>query len=125
MDAGTRQAVLETSGGAVIDMTAAPHARNLGSLRPGARVVVEYDASGAVRIAPASRMGRDAGGRMRATLREVAVGGNSLVLAGPAGETQEVTLQSPSMMAFATRLRAGDEVAVRLEQASTPAASVE
>ncbi len=125
MDPGTRQAVLETSGGAVIDMTAAPQARNLGTLRPGARVVVEYDANGTVRIAPAARMARDAGGRTRATVREIAVGGSSMVLAGPGGGTQDVTLQNPPMMAFATRLRPGDEVAVRLEPAAGPAAAPE
>ncbi|MEO3474926.1 hypothetical protein AAFN86_23910 [Roseomonas sp. CAU 1739] len=120
-DATTRQAVLETAGGAVIDMTAAPEARRFGTLRQGARVVVEYEASGVVRIAPAARLARaDAGGRIRATIREVAIGGGTMVLAGPDGGTQEVTLQNPPMMAFATRLRAGDEVAVTLVQDSAP-----
>lgn len=120
-DATTRQAVLETSGGAVIDMTAAPEARRFGTLRQGARVVVEYEANGTVRIAPAAWLTRaDAGGRTRATIREVAVGGGRLVLAGPDGATREVTLQNPPMMAFATRLRPGDEVAVTAIQDNAP-----
>ena len=123
-DATTRQAVLETSGGAVIDMTAAPEARRLGTLRQGARVVVEYDANGTVRIAQAARLTRaDASGRTRATIQEVAVGGGTLVLATPDGATQEVRVQTPPMMAFATRLRAGDEVAVTYLQTSPPGAS--
>ena len=117
LDPGTRHAVLETSGGAVLDMTAAPQARNFGALRQGARVVVEYDAGGAVRIVPAARLARaNATGRILATVREVAVGGGSMVLAGPDGGTHHVALQNPPMMAFATRLRAGDEVAVTLSQ---------
>ncbi len=117
LDPGTRHAVLETSGGAVLDMTAAPQARNFGALRQGARVVVEYDAGGTVRIAPVARLARaNAGGRILATVREVAVGGSSMQLAGPDGGTHYVVLQNPPMMAFATRLRPGDEVAVTLAQ---------
>lgn len=115
MDPQTRQAVLETSGGAAIDMTAAPGARNLGALRQGARVVVAYDADGTVRITPAARLSRINGsGRILATVREVAVGGERMVLVDTGGVTQEVTLDSPPMMAFATRLRMGDEVSVAL-----------
>lgn len=114
-DPASRQAVLETTGGAVIDMTAAPEVRRFGAIRQGARVVVEYEANGIVRIAPAARLaGADAVGRLRATVREVAVGGGSMVLSGPGGGEQEVALQNPPMMAFATRLRPGDEVAVTL-----------
>lgn len=117
LDPGTRHAVLETSGGAVIDMTAAPQARNFGALRQGARVVVEFDAGGGVRIAPVARLTRaNATGRILATVREVSVGGGNMVLAGPEGGTQYVALQNPPMMAFATRLRPGDEVAVTFAQ---------
>lgn len=122
IDPETRRAVLETSGGAVIDMTAAPGARNLGALRQGGRVVVAYDANGAVRITPAARLSRVADtSRILATVREVAVGGGRMVLVDTAGTTQEVTLDSLPMMAFATRLRAGDEVSVALaEGAAAP-----
>lgn len=125
LDPATRHAVLETTGGAVVDMTAAPEVRNFGTLRQGARVVVEYDANGTVRIAQTSRITRaEAAGRMRATVREVAIGGGRLVLDGLDGVTREVTLVNPAMMAFATRLRAGDEVAVTLMPAgSDPAAA--
>ena len=125
LDPGTRHAVLETTGGAVVEMTAAPEVRNFGTLRQGTRVVVEYDANGVVRIAQASRITRaEAAGRMRATVREVAVGGGRMVLDGADGVTREVTLPNPPMMAFATRLRTGDEVAVTLMPASnTPAAA--
>lgn len=120
LDPGSRQAVLETAGGSVLDMTAAPQMRNFGALRQGSRVVVEYEAGGTVRITQPSRITRaEAAGRMRATLREVAIGGGRLVLNLPDGSTTEVTLESPPMMAFATRLRAGDEVAVSLAQAGT------
>lgn len=126
IDASTRHAVLETSGGAVVDMTAAPGVRNLGTLRQGARVVVEYDANGVVRIAQTSRITRaEAAGRMRATVREVSVGGGRLVLDGPDGVSRAVTLQNTPMMAFATRLRPGDEVAVTLMQPAAPAATQE
>jgi hypothetical protein len=112
-DPASRQAVLETAGGAVLDMTASPEVRRFGTIRQGARVVVEYEANGIVRIAPAARLTRaDAAGRLRATVREVAVGGGSMVLSAPGRDEQEVVLRNPPMMAFATRLRPGDEVAV-------------
>ncbi|MBR0649159.1 hypothetical protein GXW78_05760 [Roseomonas terrae] len=114
-DAATRQVVLETAGGSIIDMTAAQRVRSLGAIRQGARVVVEYDANGAVRIAPAARLtAAQATGRIRATVRGVAVGGNNLLLTMSDGTEQEVALDYPPMMAFATRLRPGDEVAVSL-----------
>ena len=58
---------------------------------------------------------------MRATVREVAVGGGRLVLDGPNGVTREVLVQDVPMMTFATRLRAGDEVAVTLMPPEVPA----
>ena len=51
-------------------------------------------------------------GRLRGTIEAVEVGGRRLVVAGPAGARQLVTIADPAMMAFATRLGPGDEVAV-------------
>ncbi|MBW6401559.1 hypothetical protein KPL78_27155 [Roseomonas sp. HJA6] len=112
LDPSRNQATLELGGGSIIDMTAAPEVRNFNTLRPGARVVVEYEASGTVRIARAAQLDRV--GRQRATVKEIAVGGAFLVLTLPDGSSQEVALNNPAMMAFATRLHAGDAVAVTI-----------
>lgn len=111
-EAGARQATLDLGGGSIIEMTAAPEVRNFGLLRPGSRVVVEYEATGTVRITRAAQL--DRAGRQHATIKEIAVGGGFLVLTLPDGSSQEVALQSPAMMAFATRLHAGDAVAVSI-----------
>lgn len=112
LDPVTRQAVLDLGGGSIIDMTAAPEIRNFVLLRAGMRVVVEYEADGTVRIARAAQLDRT--GRQRAAIREIAVGGAFLVLTMPDGSAQEVALHHPAMMAFATRLHAGDAVAVSI-----------
>jgi hypothetical protein len=120
---GQREAVIQTAGGGLFTLSAGPQLRDAGALRTGARLVVEYDAGGAVRLAPPPRAADVArSGRLRATVRDIEPGGRTLVLAEADGNEVLVTLEDRPMMAFATRLRPGDEVAVRIvERPAAPA----
>ena len=113
VDVATREVVLTTTSGGTFTLTAGQDFRNLRQLRPGSRVVAIYDANGMVRLASPPRNADAARpGRLRGTIEAVEVGGRRLVVAGPAGARQLVTIPDPAMMAFATRLGPGDEVAV-------------
>ncbi|MEO3474048.1 hypothetical protein AAFN86_19420 [Roseomonas sp. CAU 1739] len=112
-DAGTREVILKTTSGGTFTLTAGQDFRNLRLLRPGARVVAVYDANGMVRLAsPPRNADATRPGVLRGTIEAVEVGGRRLVVAVPAGARQLVTIADPAMMAFATRLGPGDEVAI-------------
>ncbi|MGG5821229.1 hypothetical protein [Falsiroseomonas sp. HW251] len=105
---------LGTAGGGVFDMTF-PDGRNLARLRPGMTVIAEYDAAGRPLIATSLGAAREAApGRIRGMLAEVLDGGAFLVLVGPDRVPRTVAVPSQTMMAFATRLGTGAEVAVTL-----------
>lgn len=77
-------------------------ARNLGRVRPGATVVVEQAAGGAVQFSPTNlRTDPDAS---PITIRYIRPGGNALVAAMPTGATQELVVQDPTVAAFITRI---------------------
>lgn len=103
-----------TTGGGVFDMTF-PDGRNIARLRPGMTVIAEYDAAGQPLIATSVAAAREAvPGRIRGTLVEVRDGGATLVLAGPDRVPRTVAVPNEAMMAFATRLPSGADVAVTL-----------
>lgn len=115
IDAAARQVVLRSASGGLLEVTIGPEFRGMGQLRPGTRVLVEYDARGVARLGfPPRAAGAGRGGRIRGTLQEVERGGRHLIIAAADGTVETVALPDPSMMAFATRLRAGDEVVVTI-----------
>lgn len=112
-DAGTREVILTTTSGGTFTLMAGQDFRNLRQLRPGTRVVAVYDANGMVRLAlPPRNASAARPGLLRGTIEAVEVGGRRLVVVGPSATRQLVTIADPAMMAFATRLGPGDEVAV-------------
>ncbi|WP_237215668.1 hypothetical protein [Falsiroseomonas oryziterrae] len=112
VDARSRIVMLTTSSGGMLDMTL-QDGRNLGRLRPGMPVIAEYDATGRARIASTDIDGqRVAPNRIRGVLVEVQRGGEYLVVAGQERVPLTVAVPSPAMMAFATRLGPGDDIAV-------------
>ncbi len=114
VDATARRVTLTTSSGGSLDMTL-QDGRNLGRLRSGMAVIAEYDAAGRPRIASTNIDAQTvAPNRIRGLLVEVQQGGAYLVVAGPERVPVLVTVPSPAMMAFATRLRPGDDIAVAL-----------
>jgi hypothetical protein len=114
VDTTARRVSLTTSSGGSLDMTL-QDGRNLGRLRPGMAVIAEYDATGRPRIASTNIDAQAvAPNRIRGLLVEVQQGGAYLVVAGPERVPLLVAVPSPAMMAFATRLRPGDDIAVAL-----------
>jgi hypothetical protein len=112
VDAAARRVTLTTSSGGSLDMTL-QDGRNLGRLRPGMAVIAEYDATGRPRIASTDIDAQTvAPNRIRGLLVEVQQGGAYLVVAGAQRMPVTVAVPSPAMMAFATRLRPGDDIAV-------------
>ncbi len=112
VDATARRVTLTTSSGGSLDMTL-QDGRNLGRLRPGMAVIAEYDATGRPRIASTNIDAQTvAPNRIRGLLIEVQQGGAYLVFAGPERVPLVAAVPSPAMMAFATRLRPGDDIAV-------------
>lgn len=110
VDIATRQVLVRMAGGGTLYVTPPEDFRGFGGLQPGTRVVVEYDSRGVGHVAPATRRGsRD---RVRATIREIQRGGQHIDLVSAQGTTQIFEVPDRSMMAFVTRLRAGDEVAI-------------
>lgn len=112
-DANTREVILTTTSGGTFTLTAGQDLRTMRQFRPGTRVVAVYDANGIVRLAlPPRNADAARPGRLRGTIEAVEVGGRRLIVVGPAGARHLVTFSDPAMMAFATRLGPGDEVAV-------------
>ncbi|NMJ41658.1 hypothetical protein GWK16_10430 [Roseomonas sp. JC162] len=110
VDTATRQVLVRMTSGGTLHVSPPDDYRGLGSLQPGTRVIVEYDSRGVGHVALAARRGpRD---RIRATVREIQRGGQHIDLASSQGTTQIFEVPDRSMMAFVTRLRAGDEVAI-------------
>ncbi len=116
VDMQSRQVLVRMAGGSLLDVTPPEDYRGFGSLRPGTRVVVEYDAQGNGTIAPApSRAAIARSQRVRATVREIQRGGHHIDLQSTRGENMIFEVPDRAMMAFATRLRPGDQVAVTIQ----------
>jgi hypothetical protein len=113
VDTASREVVLTARNGGTFGLRAPPEFRTLGRLRTGTRVVVEYDANGAMRLALPPRANAQAfSGRMRATIESVEIGGRRVTVVGADGLRRTLSIPDPAMMAFATRLGPGDEIGV-------------
>jgi hypothetical protein len=115
VDAQSRQVLVRLAHGGLLDVTPPEDDRRFRALRPGTRVVVEYDSHGAGTIVPAASAAAYARRRrVLATVLEVTRGGQYVRLRSRSGTEQDFEIADRTMMAFATRLRPGDEVAVAI-----------
>lgn len=112
LSAATRQVALRTSSGAVLDISAGRDASGMERLRPGQRILIEYDAGGGVRLRTGRASDTPRSGRIRGTIQDVLPGGREVTITDQQGVTVTFEVPNPSMMAFVTRLRRGEEVAV-------------
>lgn len=112
VSAVNRKVVLRTASGGVVDVTFGPGARGFERMRPGMRGAVEYDAEGGVRIGFLRPGEGTRWGRILGTVQEIEPGGRFVTITDQQGNTVTFELPHPSMMAFATRLTRGDDVAV-------------
>ncbi|NMJ40397.1 hypothetical protein GWK16_04035 [Roseomonas sp. JC162] len=113
VDPSSREVVLRTASGGTLGLRAGPEFRSLRQLRPGTRVVAAYDGSGTARLMMPPRPGTPMRpGVQLGTVEAVEVGGRRFVMGGAQGGRRLVTIENAAMMAFATRLAPGDEVAV-------------
>ncbi|MBP0463711.1 hypothetical protein J5Y09_07295 [Roseomonas sp. PWR1] len=108
----TRQVVIRTAGGALVDVSLGRDFRGMERLRPGQRVVVEYDARGAVRLGLSRPAAGFEAGRIQGTIEEVLPGGRVVAISDRQGIVVTFEVPDRSMMAFVARLRRGDDVAV-------------
>ena len=145
-DMTTREVLLRGEGGNLVTVVAGPEVRNLAQVRPGDRVVLEYQeaiaaeivrpgdtrspvggVAAAGRAEPGQRPAGVAGEAVRARVRIDAVDARAGVVTftGPRGATRRVAVREPAMRDFVRGLRPGEEVdivyaealAVRVEPA--------
>jgi hypothetical protein len=112
VSAVSRQVVIRTASGALLDASPGSDFREMGRLRPGLRLVVEYDARGDVRLGFPRPSETPRSGRIRGTIQDVVRGGREVSITDQQGVTVTFEVPDPAMMAFLTRLRPGDDVAV-------------
>ena len=113
IDPVSRELTLTTMSGGLFQMTPDRGARLERQLRVGSRVAVEYVPGGQTRLAiPRPGVDPAATGRIRATVSSVAQGGGAITAVGPNGVPQTGVIPDRAMRAFATRLGAGDQIAV-------------
>jgi hypothetical protein len=147
VDPTTREVLLRGEGGNLVTVKAGPEVRNLAQVRPGDRVVLDYqeaiaveivrpgdtqppvgDVTAAGRAEPGQRPAGLAGEAVRVRVRIDAVdpGAGVVTFTGPRGATRRVAARQPAMRDFVRGLRPGDEVdivyaealAVRVEPAA-------
>jgi hypothetical protein len=147
VDTTTREVLLRGEGGNLVTVKAGPELRNLAQVRPGDRVVLDYQEAIAVEIVrpgdtrppvggvaaagraePGQRPAGLAGEAVRVRVRVDTVDADAGVVTftGPRGATRRVTVREPAMRDFVRGLRAGEEVdivyaealAVRVEPAA-------
>lgn len=115
VDVQSHQVLVRMVRGSLLDVTPPEEDRRFGALRAGSRVVVEYDSHGAGIVVPAASAAAYARRRrILATVLEVTRGGQYLRLRSRTGTEQDFEIADRTMMAFATRLRPGDEVAITI-----------
>lgn len=120
IDPVTRELTLTTTSGGMFQMTPTRGERLERQLRQGTRVAVEYVPGGATRlIIPTRNTDPAATGRVMATVRSVEQGGGSITATGPGGVPRTGVIDDRAMRSFATRLGAGDQVAVRFTERPT------
>lgn len=108
----SRQVVIRTASGALLDASPGQDFRGMGRLRPGVRLAVEYDARGGARLGFPRPSETPRSGRIRGTIQDIARGGREVSITDQQGVTVTFEVPDPAMMAFLTRLQPGDEVAV-------------
>lgn len=145
-DMATREVMLRGEGGNLVTVVAGPEVRNLAQVRPGDRVVLDYQeaiaaeivrpgdtrppvggVAAAGRAEPGQRPAGVAGEAVRVRVRIDAVDARAGVVTftGPRGATRRVAVREPAMRDFVRGLRPGEEVdivyaealAVRVEPA--------
>lgn len=115
-DPAARMVMVRTPNDSILDVTLPADRRGGPALNAGARLILEYDAQGTARLAvPVRRTDPGRRGRILATIREVERGGRHMTLVDRDGIVQDFALAHAAMMAFATRLRSGDRVAVTIQ----------
>lgn len=138
VDMTTREVLLRGEGGRLVAMVAGPEVRNLAQVRPGDRVVLEYQeaiaaeivrsgdtrppaagAVGAGRAEPGQRPAGLAGEAVRVRVRIDAVDAAAGVVTftGPRGATRTVAAREPAMRDFVRGLRPGEEVDIAYAEA--------
>jgi hypothetical protein len=108
----SRQVVVRMASGALLDVSPGPDFGVMSRLRPGLRLVVEYDARGTVRLGFPPSSGAPPSGRIPGTIEDVMQGGREVSITDQQGVTVTFEVPDRAMMAFLTRLRPGDDVAV-------------
>jgi hypothetical protein len=138
VDMTTREVLLRGEGGRLATVAAGPEVRNLAQVRPGDRVVMEYQeaiaaeivrpgdtrppvagAVGAGRAEPGQRPAGLAGEVVRVRVRIDAVDADAGVVTftGPRGATRTVAAREPAMRDFVRGLRPGEEVDIAYAEA--------
>jgi hypothetical protein len=131
VDATTREVLLRGEGGNLVTVKAGPEVRNLAQVRPGDRVVLDYQEAIAVEIVRSGDTRPSVGGvaaagradpgqrpaglaseavRVRVRIDTVDARAGVVTFTGPRGVTRRVAVREPEMRDFVRGLRPGDEV---------------
>ena len=132
VDMRTREVLLRTQRDELVKIVAGREVRNLAQVKPGDRVVMEYqeavaaavvragdtrgptEATGAaVRAAPGERPGAAEGRLVRVRVKIESLdqqSGGSVTFVGPAGNRRTVQVRDPGMRDFVRQLQPGEEV---------------
>lgn len=112
VSAATRQVVIRTASGALLDMSPGQEFRGMGRLRPGQRLIVQYDTWGVVRLGFPRAQDTRRSGRIRGAIQDVVRGGRQVSISDQQGMTVTFEVPDAAMKAFVTRpTPPGDEVA--------------
>jgi hypothetical protein len=138
VDMTTREVLLRGEGGRLATVVAGPEVRNLAQVRPGDRVVLDYQEAIAVEIVrpgdtrppvggvaaagraePGQRPAGVVGEAVRVRVRIDAVDASAGVVTftGPRGATRTVAVREPAMRDFVRGLRPGEEVDIAYAEA--------
>jgi hypothetical protein len=138
VDMTTREVLLRGEGGRLAIVAAGPEVRNLAQVRPGDRVVLDYQEAIAVEIVrpgdtrppvggvaaagraePGQRPAGVVGEAVRVRVRIDAVDASAGVVTftGPRGATRTVAVREPAMRDFVRGLRPGEEVDIAYAEA--------
>jgi hypothetical protein len=138
VDTTAREVLLRGDGGRMVTVKAGPEVRNLGQVRPGDRVVLDYREAIAVEIVrpgdtrppvggvaaagraePGQRPAGVAGEAVRVRVRIDTVDARAGVVTftGPRGATRTVAVREPEMRDFVRGLRPGEEVDIAYAEA--------
>jgi hypothetical protein len=138
VDMTAREVLLRGEGGRLVTVVAGPEVRNLAQVRPGDRVVMDYQeaiaveivrpgdarppvggVAGAGRAEPGQRPAGVVGEAVRVRVRIDAVDADAGVVTftGPRGAARTVAVREPAMRDFVRGLRPGEEVDIAYAEA--------